>query len=178
MNLQQVASRDEWLTAVDNTLIAFLDAQRARALGIVAGLDAEQLATPVLPSGWTPLGMIEHLGHAERHWFQQVALGFAVPLPWPDDPDADEDGPYTTTRQADVVFAFYRDQIERANAVLTSTPLSKPPRGRHNQREVDQVTDLRFIVLHMIEETARHLGHLDVARELLDGCVGLGQDDL
>jgi uncharacterized damage-inducible protein DinB len=178
MNLSLVASRDEWSTAVDKTLMAFLDAQRGRALAIIAGLDAERLATPVLPSGWTPLGMIEHLGHAERHWFQEVALGSAVPLPWPDDPDADEDGPYTTTRPADVVFAFYRDQIERANAVLTSTPLSKPPRGRHNQGEVDQITDLRFIVLHMIEETARHLGHLDVARELLDGRVGLGQDDL
>jgi uncharacterized damage-inducible protein DinB len=178
MNLSLVASRDEWSTAVDKTLMAFLDAQRARALTIIAGLDAERLATPVLPSGWTPLGMIEHLGHAERHWFQEVALGSAAPLPWPDDPDADEDGPYTTTRPADVVFAFYRDQIERANAVLTSTPLSKPPRGRHNQGEVDQITDLRFIVLHMIEETARHLGHLDVARELLDGRVGLGQDDL
>jgi uncharacterized damage-inducible protein DinB len=161
---------------VDNMLITFLDAQRARALAIVAGLDADRLATPVLPSGWTPLGLIEHLGHAERHWFEEVALGSVAPLPWPQDPD--EDGPFTTTRQADVVFAFYREQIERANAVLTSTPLSTPPRGRHNQGEADQVTDLRFIVMHMIEETARHLGHLDVARELLDGRAGLGQDDL
>ncbi|MET0698851.1 MAG: DUF664 domain-containing protein [Mycobacterium sp.] len=40
------------------------------------------------------------------------------------------------------------------------------------------MTDLRFVILHMIEETARHLGHLDAARELLDGMLGLGQDDL
>jgi uncharacterized damage-inducible protein DinB len=161
---------------VDDMLIAFLDAQRARALAVVAGLDADQLATPVLPSGWTPLGMIEHLGHAERHWFQDVTLGSAVPLPWP--ADEDDDGPFTTPRQADVVFAFYRDQIERANAVLRSTPLSTSPEGRHNQGEPDKVTDLRFVVMHMIEETARHLGHLDAARELLDGRVSLGQDDL
>ena len=164
--------------AADKTLIAFLDAQRARALAIVAGLDADQLATPVLPSGWSLLGLIEHLGHAERHWFQEVALGYAARLPWQDDSDRDEDGPFTTPRQADAVFSFYRDQIERANAVLSSTPLSTAPRGRHNQGDRDQVTDLRFIVLHMIEETARHLGHLDAARELLDGRVGLGQDDL
>jgi uncharacterized damage-inducible protein DinB len=164
--------------SVDNTLITFLDAQRARALAIVADLAADQLATPVLPSGWTPLGLIEHLGHAERHWFQEVALGSAAPLPWPEDPDEDDDGPFTTTRPADVVFAFYRDQIERANALLTSTPLSTPPKGRHAQGQADQVGDLRFIVLHMIEETARHLGHLDAARELLDGRIGLGQDDL
>ncbi|MFC0554534.1 DinB family protein [Planotetraspora thailandica] len=164
--------------SVDTVLIAFLEAQRARALAVVADLDADQLTTSVLPSGWTPLGMIEHLGHAERHWFQEVALGSAAPLPWPDDPDEHHGGPFTTTRQADAVFAFYRDQIERANAVLAETPLSAPPLGRHNQGDADQVTDLRFIVMHMIEETARHLGHLDAARELLDGRVGLGQDDL
>jgi uncharacterized damage-inducible protein DinB len=168
------ATRDR--TAADQMLIAFLDAQRARAFAIVAGLDAEQLATPVLPSGWTPLGMIEHLGHAERHWFQEVALGRADSLPWPE--DSDDARPFTAPRPPHAVFAFYRDQIERANAVIASTPLSTPPLGRHNQNSADTVTDLRFIVLHMIEETARHLGHLDAARELLDGRVGLGQDDL
>jgi hypothetical protein len=170
--IQAAQDRD----VADQTLIAFLDAQRARALAVVAGLDAEQLATPVLPSGWTPLGMIEHLGHAERHWFQEVALGRAEPVPWAE--DTDDDGPFTTVRPPEAVFAFYGDQIERANAVLATTPLSTPPRGRHNQGSADDVTDLRFIVLHMIEETARHLGHLDAARELLDGRVGLGQDSL
>lgn len=160
----------------DRAIVDFLDAQRARALAIVAGLDAEQLATPVLPSGWTPLGLIEHLGHAERHWFQQVALGRAAPLPWADEDDAD--GPFVTPRDADTVFAFYRAQIERANEVLATTSLDAPPLGRHSRRDTGQVADLRFIVLHMIEETARHLGHLDAARELLDGRVGLGQDDL
>lgn len=165
------------ITAADQAVIAFLDAQRARATAVVAGLDSEQLATPALPSGWSPLGMIEHLGHAERHWFQQVMLGKAEPLPWAED-SGDEGGPFTTTRPPHRVFAFYRDQIERANAVLASTPLSARPRGQHSPGSADQVTDLRFIVLHMIEETARHLGHLDAARELLDGRVGLGQDDL
>jgi hypothetical protein len=68
-----------------SVLIAFLDAQRTRALNIIAGLDERQLRTAVLPSGWTPLGMIEHLGHAERLWFQEVALATADPLPWQDD---------------------------------------------------------------------------------------------
>ena len=153
-------------TAETTALQAFLDAQRASVLGIVDGLDADQLATAVLPSGWTPLGLIEHLGYAERHWFQRVALGSAAPLPWPPDPaqDADEDAPFTTPRPPETVFAFYRDQIARSNAVLASTPLSARPLGRHNREGADEVTDLRFIVLHRIEETARHAGHLDAAR--------------
>jgi uncharacterized damage-inducible protein DinB len=143
-------------------------------LEIVDGLDEDALRTAVVPSGWTPLGLIEHLGHAERHWFQSVATGSAAPLPWPDDAGADDDAPFSTSRPAEAVLAFYRDQIERANAVLTSVPLSAPPLGRHNRDGADDVTDLRTIILHMIEETARHAGHLDIARELLDGETGLG----
>lgn len=67
------------------TLSAFLAAQRASVLAIVDGLDPQALTTSVLPSGWTPLGLIEHLGHAERHWFQEIVTGAAEPLPWPDD---------------------------------------------------------------------------------------------
>lgn len=62
-----------------------------------------------------------------------------------------------------------------SDAVLAATPLSAPPRGRHPVLPgEDEVTDLRWIVLHMIEETARHAGHLDIVRELLDGRTGLG----
>ncbi|MEU9357681.1 DUF664 domain-containing protein [Streptomyces sp. NPDC048301] len=62
------------------TLSAFLAAQRASVLAIVDGLDTQALTSSVLPSGWTPLGLVEHLGHAERHWFQEVVTGAAEPL--------------------------------------------------------------------------------------------------
>lgn len=65
-------------------------------LAIVDGLDEDALRTPVVPSGWTPLGLIEHLGFAERYWFQHVATGSAVDLPWPEEPGEDEDAPFTT----------------------------------------------------------------------------------
>ena len=154
------------LSAGDATLLEFLDAQRQRALAVVDGLDEAQLRTVPFPSGWSPLDLVEHLGHAERHWFQEVALDDAEPLPWPD--DAGE-------RSSDTVFGFYRAQIARANEVLRTVPWSTPPIGRHGTADVP---DLRFIVLHMIEETARHLGHLDIAREVIDGRTGLGQDPL
>ena len=147
----------------------FLDAQRASVLAIVDGLDEEALTTAVLPSGWTPLGLVEHLGHAERHWFQEVLTGSAAPLPW-----VDERTPLRTSRPPSEVFAFYRDQCDRSNAALAAAPLSTRPVGSHPMPLGAETTDLRRIALHVIEETARHAGHLDAARELLDGRTGLG----
>jgi Protein of unknown function (DUF664) len=164
-------------TAADVMLLEFLDAQRATVLAVVDGLDDAGLRTAVVPSGWTPLGLIEHLGYAERHWFQGVLLDALEPLPWADDGDDDDDpNPLGTLRPVDVVLGFYRDQIARANQIVATRPLSAPPRGGHDPPPPcpDQIVDLRFIVLHMIEETARHAGHLDLARELIDGRTGLG----
>jgi Protein of unknown function (DUF664) len=168
------AALTEFPTEEARVLGHFLDAQRAAVLAIVDGLDDQGLRTPVLPSGWTPLGLIVHLGHAERHWFQQVATGSAPALPWPAEASDDEDAAFASAHPTAQVFAFYRDQCRQSNAVLASRPLSSPPAGKHNGEMEDDITDLRWIVLHMIEETARHAGHLDAARELLDGHVGLG----
>lgn len=150
-------------------LLEFLQCQRASILAIIDGLDAEALTASVLPSGWTPLGLVEHLGYAERHWFQEIATGSADPLPWPDD-----NTPLVTSRPPSVVLEFYRDQCERSDAIFRALPLSSPPRSRHPDALGEQITDLRGIMLHMIEETARHAGHLDIARELIDGKTGLG----
>jgi hypothetical protein len=159
-----VVGRDE-----KAALSLFLRAQRASVLAILDGLDEDALTTPVLPSGWTPLGLVEHLGYAERHWFQEIVTGAADPLPWPD-----LDMPLRTTRPPAVVFAFYRAQCDRSDEILAALPLSTTPRGRHPDPLGAETTDLRRVVLHMIEETARHAGHLDAARELLDGSTGLG----
>jgi len=168
------------------TLLAFLEAQRSSVLAIVDGLDEQAMRTVVVPSGWTPVGLIGHLGFAERHWFQQVATGTAVDVPWAAEAEpasneaeaeatgTDRRGPFTIDRPVAEVIDFYRDQCARANGVLASTPLSAAPRGALHGEVEDEVTDLRWIVLHMIEETARHAGHLDIARELLDGRTGLG----
>ncbi len=74
-----------------------------------------------------------------------------------------------------IVIAYYRDQCQRSDAVLAVTPPSAAPRGKHGDPELDdEVTSVRWIVLHMIEETASHSGHLEVARELIDGRTNLG----
>jgi hypothetical protein len=148
-------------------LCDFLAYQRASALAIVAGLDETALRTAVLPSGWTPLGLVEHLGHAERHWFQEIFRGSSEPLPWPDEDH--------TPRSPARVFGFYRDQCQVSDAIIAAASLASAPVGRHEDEPLaSQTTDLRRIMLHMIEETARHAGHLDAARELIDGRTGLG----
>ncbi|MEV6281921.1 DinB family protein [Kribbella sp. NPDC051770] len=162
------------MDAADGLLVEFLDAQRGRVFEVLDGLGDEELRRAVLPSGWAPLGLVEHLGHAERHWFQQVTLGAAEALPWERLPEDDADGPFTTSRSTEAVFGFYRRQIAVANEVLVSTSFDAAPVGKHGFGP--EPVELRVIVLHMIEETARHLGHLDAARELIDGAVELGRD--
>ncbi len=158
------------MTAEAAALKHFLDAQRASATAILQGLTDEQLRTSVLPSGWTPLGLIKHLAYAERHWFQRVAVGTVAGVPWNDD----DEGQLVSEHPVEEVFAFYADQCARSNAVLATTSLDAKPVGRHGEELDEEITQVRRIVLHMIEETARHLGHLDAARELLDGRTGLG----
>src|SRR5215469_18324726 len=88
-DMTEAASQDRTTVshpAEDQMLLDFLAAQRATALDIVAGLDEEAWHQSVVPSGWTPAGLVEHLGGAEWHWFQGVVTG-AVPEP----PPADEE---------------------------------------------------------------------------------------
>jgi hypothetical protein len=167
---------DHMSEADDEMLRAFLRAQRESVLAIVEGLSAEAWHRSVVPTGWTPAGMLEHLGGAEWHWFQGVVAGKQPELPG----DLDEDLPpydpmsvvFTSDASAAEVVAFYRGQCAESEAVLAVTPLSAPPRGKHGLE--GEPPNVRWVVLHMIEETARHAGHLDMARELLDGKVRLG----
>jgi hypothetical protein len=157
-------------------LLYFLQYQRDSVLAITEGLDEAAWHRSVVPSGWTPAGLVQHLGDAERHWFQQVVTGSDTELAWDEGRAAyDPDAAFTCGRPAAEVVAYYRDQTGRSDAVLAVTPLSAPPRGRHGAPDgSDEPPDLRWVVLHMIEETACHAGHLDIARELLDGRTDLG----
>src|SRR3954453_14884092 len=90
------------MTAEAVALQHYLDAPRARARAILDGLTDEQLRTSVLPSGWTPLRLIKHLGYAERYWFQTMFCGTAVEVPWPDD----DEEQMTSAHPVAEVFAF------------------------------------------------------------------------
>lgn len=156
----------------------FLDQQRQAVLAIVDGLNDAQMHTPVLPSGWTPIGLIRHLADAEAAWFQRVALGNEPVVRWDDDiddPSYDPDAAFTTSHSVETVIEHYRQQCRISNEVLHSMPLESSLAGEHGLDWPNEpITDLRWVALHLIEETARHAGHLDAARELLDGVTGRG----
>jgi hypothetical protein len=144
-------------------LLAFLDYLREAVIGKADGLSDEAGRTAGVPSGTSILGLIKHLAVSERYWFAEIFSGANVPAPdFSMDVAADE-----TTEQ---IIADYRHAIERSNTIIESTgswdTLSAlAPRGRPN-------LSLRWVVVHMIEETGRHAGHADILRELIDGSIG------
>ncbi len=147
-------------------LPAFLDYHRATLLWKVDGLSEADLRRPLTPSGLTLLGLVKHLAYVERLWFQEVFAGEDVAFPWTDaDPDANwRVGPDESVA---TILALYRAEVAHSRAITAAADLNdqaRRPRGG--------VQTLRWIVLHMIEETARHNGHADLMREAIDGATG------
>src|SRR3954470_4693900 len=153
----------------NTTLLTYLDAQREHALGILEGLDEEALRRPVLPSGWTCLGLVHHLAlDDEKFWFRAVAAGDQAAIEeilgagenaWQPAPE----------KTAEEVFALYRKEGELADAFLAGADLKAAPSWWPDFFGNWHLDNLREVVLHVITETATHAGHLDVVRELIDG---------
>lgn len=143
------------------TLLAFLAAQRRVIHQIVEGLDEVEMTSAVVPSGWTPVGLVDHLAAAERHWFEGVVAGRSGSA-------------RTPSGGAAGALAAYAEQCRRSDEVLGVVALADSPAGPVAADETHLAGDVRRVVLHMIEETARHAGHLDIGRELIDGRTGLG----
>lgn len=155
-------------TAAENTmLLSYLNAQRDHVLGILEGLDEDALRRPLLASGWSCLGLVQHLTiDIERFWFRGVVAGERAVT----DDAADDVWSVRPDVPADAVFTAYRDEIDRANMIIAATDLHAAPAWWPGDLFGDwRLDDLRDIVLHVITESACHAGHLDAARELIDG---------
>lgn len=141
------------------TLVGFLDYLRDSIAGKVAGVPEPQVRTAGVPSGTSLLGLIKHLAHVERFYFLGEPI---VDLRRTLRPDPQE--------TVDGLLADYRETIARANEVVAgwtdlAGPAPRPPgRGLPPTR--------RWVLVHMIEETARHAGHADILREQIDGSTG------
>ncbi|MEU6196372.1 DinB family protein [Streptomyces sp. NPDC047061] len=158
---------DEMYTAGEKeTLHASLDRHRDAVLWKLRGLDDEQLRRPMTPSGTNLLGLVKHLASVEYAWFVASFGGEVEPLWF--DPSTDDDliiDPDETTRQ---IVDFYGRARAAADTVITERPLEAL--GHPDWR--DHSVSLRWVLVHMIEETARHAGHMDIVRELIDGATG------
>ena len=143
-----------------------LEGQRAHVLGILEGLDDATLRRPVLASGWSPLGLVQHLTlDVEHFWFEVVVAG--LPLSPPDGATARQVSPEVP---ATAVLAAYRRATEVADGVIAATLLDARPRWWPTDlADGWRLHSLREVLLHVLTETACHAGHLDAARELLDG---------
>jgi uncharacterized damage-inducible protein DinB len=149
------------------TYTALLDYLRATIALKVEGLAEDDAARAVLPSKLTTAaGVVKHVRWTEHYWFEVVLAGRESRAPYTmEDPDAD-----WRVEEGETLAGFledYRRQYSVSREILAGIELGGevPFRG-------DRTVSARWVLAHVIEETARHAGHLDVVRELLDGTVG------
>lgn len=141
------------------SLLAVLNRERSLVRAALDELSEAEARDAATASDLTCLGIVNHLAFAERWWFRIVFIGEDVAVPWTtEDPDAEMHPPESDT--VAVVLARYADECGRADAIVASTAnLDQMSVSPERQRS------LRWILLHMIEETAQHAGHLDIIRE-------------
>jgi uncharacterized damage-inducible protein DinB len=151
--------------ALDN----FLDAQRDGLIRKIQGLDDETARRTPTASSVSLLGLVKHAATWERRWFQVILLGRESTEDWPDVRGGNDAtfvvGAHDTV---DGWVGHYRAQIEESRAVAAGMDLD----GRCARTDLIDC-NLRYVLFHMIEETARHAGHADIIRETLDGSRGI-----
>ena len=147
------------------TLTGFLQRQRDLVAWKLRGSDDGSLRSVGTASGLTAHGVVRHLENVERSWFREVFAGeTGLSYDWTDEDPNAEFKPAADVGMADLLRA-YAEEAARCDAVIAAAP------------SLDAVSasrgfSLRWIMCHMIEETGRHLGHLDLLREQADGEVG------
>ena len=147
-------------------LEGFLEYQRSTVFMKVRGLSDADAAKRLVPSLTTVTGLVRHLTDVERYWFRKVLLGeAAVPFRYSEE-DPDGEFRVTVTDSLDGELAAYSSALDEAR--MSASLFQLDDRARDLRGEVT----LRWVLVHMIEETARHLGHLDLLREMLDGATG------
>lgn len=153
-------------------LDAYLDFYRSTLLRKLDGLPDEALRGSVLPSGWTPLELLKHLTYVEHRWLEWGFEAQDVDEPWGDqDPRS---GVWSVAPHEDLAELRQRflAQAERSRAVVAAAGLQDQARIGGRFESPDEAPRLSWILFHLLQEYARHVGHLDVVRELLDGDVG------
>ncbi len=164
--------KDEIAKAAERPMLdGFLGHQRRFLAAKADGLtDAQARSATCPPSDLSILGLIRHMSDVERHWSQEDFLGADVaPIYYgPSHPDGDEDGGFHPPPDASISDALdtFWTEVDASSAIFDRFELDdveQCDRGRYN---------LRWILVHLIEEYARHVGHADLIRESIDGSTG------
>ncbi len=172
--MTDVPARPDPVTRGDerSSLRSMLDWYRGGVVAKVQGLSPEQLSRRFVGSGTTIGGLVKHLALVEDHWWARV-FGAEEREPWASAPwDDDPDWEFHSAADDSLatLIDLYESSCERGRAIEATVPdldvVAARPSGR------GQIFDVRWIMLHLIEETARHLGHLDILCELADDRVG------
>jgi uncharacterized damage-inducible protein DinB len=154
----------------EETLSAFLDYYRALILDKAGGLSHAQLHQTLGPSTLTLGSLVHHLALAEHYWFYETFAGGNPIEPWAGRTE-DEDWELTIAPDLDtnVIFGRYTEACDRSRAIVERAGSLEELGARESW---DRECSLRWILIHMIEETARHAGHADLIRESIDGEAG------
>jgi uncharacterized damage-inducible protein DinB len=152
--------------AEKESLQVSLDRHRDAILWKLEGLGDDDLRRQMTPSGTSLLGLVKHLAAVEYGWFCDTFGREAEPLPFEeDDPDADlRIRPDETTEE---VLAFYSRARAAADQAVDELDVEDTGTAWFGE-----TVTMRWVLIHMIEETARHAGHVDILRELIDGMAG------
>jgi len=181
-----------------STLVGFLEHHRATFAWRCSGLDDDQLRTALPPTAMTLGGMLKHLAYVEDYWFTQVVAGLPAPAPWADaDWDADPDWEWHSAAadSGDELRTLWAERVERSRDVVTGLlgvvgddgggdngSGSGAGGGARRTAALAVVhpgvggrpgVSLRWVLVHLVEEYARHNGHADLLRESLDGRTGV-----
>ncbi|HEU0133076.1 MAG TPA: DinB family protein [Mycobacteriales bacterium] len=145
-------------------LLGYLDWYRAALLRKVDGLPDDLMRAPVEPLGWSPAGLVSHLTGVERRWLRW-GFGAEDVVSWADDE-------WTPAASTADVLAGYRAEVDRCRAAVDGVPLDRRAKAGGRFPDPDATPSLGRILFHLLQEYARHVGHLDIVRELLDGSTG------
>jgi uncharacterized damage-inducible protein DinB len=154
-------------------LRAFLDFHRDTLRRKTAGLTSDQLNATHPPSTMTLGGMLKHLALVEDNWFSVFLHGNEYDAAWADvdwDSEPDWDWHSAADDEPATLHGLFAETVERSRKLVEGVPLDQLSVRR--LRSADAPVNLRWIVLHMIEEYARHNGHADLLRERIDGVTG------
>ena len=153
-------------------LLDYLDFYRGVVAAKLEGLSADELSGSVVPSGWTPSGLVHHLVNVERRWLEWGFLGEQIEEPWR---DASEDGGWASLDlPVAELHAMLDDAAARTRSIVDAHQLTDVSALTGRFRDAATAPQLQWILLHLVQEYARHTGHLDIARELIDGQTGEG----